>query len=172
MKLILHLAAVIQLLVAYATASPFYVWNTYIPKKSLHSGGQQFAFFHEAELDDRGRVTCDLLTDTNEIYPACLDASSNWCVVCDGDGCPYDKRDAYKITRLEFHTSWGHYTWYKDQDHRIKDTDGKDVGECIPWGPEGGAAEMNCTFPDSAGSDLRGRYRLGSSALYCKSDIF
>jgi hypothetical protein len=36
--------------------------------------------------------------------------SWNVGAACDGEGCGWEHRNAEKIDRLEFHTSWGHYS--------------------------------------------------------------
>ncbi|KAK4450566.1 hypothetical protein QBC34DRAFT_379277 [Podospora aff. communis PSN243] len=186
MKLLLSLAVVVQLLVKYAAAvadatntlasadykKAFYIWNTYVPRHHKHSSIHQFAFFHDYEAGPNGTITCDQLTSVFEIYRACGDASSYWCVVCEGDddACDYDYKNPDKITRLEFHTSWAHNTYYKYPEQQIRDGN-KVVGSCVPWSPEHGVPEMDCKFPDSSDS-LRERNRKGAPALYCKWDIW
>jgi len=33
---------------------------------------------------------------------------SSWVFTCDGPGCLWEKRDSFRINRLEWHTSWKH----------------------------------------------------------------
>lgn len=33
---------------------------------------------------------------------------SSWVFTCDGPGCLWEKRDSFRIDRLEWHTSWKH----------------------------------------------------------------
>ncbi|KAK0624186.1 hypothetical protein B0T14DRAFT_565479 [Immersiella caudata] len=44
--------------------------------------------------------------------------------------CTTFTRDPNKVDRIEFHTSWGHFTWYKNRDMNIVDLNDKVVGSC------------------------------------------
>lgn len=90
------------------------------------------------------------------------DVSGEKGVACDGDGCGGATPDPKKIDRLEFNTSFGHYSniapypifctdaemfpfvaWYKSRDNRIVDLNDKVVGSCQPI-PLGDGSSFSC----------------------------
>lgn len=80
------------------------------------------------------------------------DVSSEWGVACDGPGC--DSRNAYNddITRLEFHTSWGHYTWYRWPSQELLDVHKKVMGHCAMH-REAGLRDWDCPLDEENPTD-------------------
>ncbi|KAK0624182.1 hypothetical protein B0T14DRAFT_392347, partial [Immersiella caudata] len=76
--------------------------------------------------------SCGTINHHKHTYLTKPDVSWNFGVSCDGEGCPFDKRDPNKIDRLEMHTTFGHYTYYKNRSRNLVDESDNVVGQCDP----------------------------------------
>ncbi|KAK0648383.1 hypothetical protein B0T16DRAFT_388625 [Cercophora newfieldiana] len=152
MKVLILFAAAMQLLIAPALADGFYVYTMYLLSQEM------WGFFHN-------EPTCDLVNQSQDIYKTKPDVSWKQGVSCDGEGCPFSKRNPEKIDRLEFHTRWGHYTYYKNREGKIVDTDDKVVGFCYP-------SAMKDTDFDCPMSWENSEHMLGAISLWCSTTIW
>ncbi|KAK4450563.1 hypothetical protein QBC34DRAFT_461172 [Podospora aff. communis PSN243] len=117
----------------------FYIYHFHLFRSTFEPVAEGFVFFHEQDLP----VDCNGFKSIKEQYPISKDVSRRKGVACDGDGCSYLNNIWYDgISRLEFHTRWGHYTWYKNRDMRIVDLNDRVVGTCEF--NQGGLVEMYC----------------------------
>ncbi|KAK1830608.1 hypothetical protein QBC39DRAFT_383089 [Podospora conica] len=159
MKLIIPIAVALQLSTG-ALAKDFFIYAGQI--QPTHNGGDTwtaFGFFpsRPEQCTPGHDVDMKLYDKSNDVSHGRIG------VVCEGDGCPDNQMDPDKITRLEFSTDFGHFTYYSPHNEFVG-LDGNVYGHCYPM-----PIYMN-SIDCHMGKDEHKMYR-GWSYFWCKSDI-
>ncbi|KAK4450567.1 hypothetical protein QBC34DRAFT_437361 [Podospora aff. communis PSN243] len=152
MKLLVLLFATLHLLISPASAV-FWIYTQHT------LSADQWGFY-------RSEPSCSTVSHHDYTYLTKPDVSWNFGVSCDGEGCPFSKRDPHKIDRLEMHTKFEHYTYYKNREGKLVDTQDKVVGTCMP---ARGKEEhyFDCAMPEHPEEHV-----LGAKAFLCKTDVW
>ena len=115
-----------------------------------------FLFVRPADVP----LSCEKLVGSfKDMWPPIEDCSGYWGICCDGAGCDSYNYDVSKVNRIEMHTNWGHYTWYRYGNNHLVDTQNNVVGTCtaVPIGTDA----QNCDLLDN-------NYRQrGEQILHC-----